>query len=222
MRPSLRISIAYLYPLPTSPITSSAGTRTSSKRTGHVLDARIPSLSSFLPTLSPGASAGTTKVVMPLYPASGLAFAITTKTPDCSALLIHIFSPLRMKSSPSRTALVRSAKASEPLPASESAKDETVSCASRGSHFSLSRSDAHMLNTLLLIVLWMSTIAATDGSMRASSSITMHEQVNVEPAPPCSSAISTPISPVSNSIGMSAGSICAASSIWRTRGASSA
>jgi len=47
MRPSLSVSIAILYPLPTSPSTFSFGTRQSSRISSQVDEARIPSLSSF-------------------------------------------------------------------------------------------------------------------------------------------------------------------------------
>eukprot|EP00968_Pinguiococcus_pyrenoidosus_P026801 scaffold7339_cov249-Pinguiococcus_pyrenoidosus.AAC.1 len=49
MRPSLRISIAILYPWPTSPRIFSFGTTTSFRMMGHVEEARMPSFSSFGP-----------------------------------------------------------------------------------------------------------------------------------------------------------------------------
>jgi hypothetical protein len=50
MRPSFSVSIAILYPLPTSPSTCAAATTHSSRISSHVLDARMPSLSSLRPT----------------------------------------------------------------------------------------------------------------------------------------------------------------------------
>ena len=64
--PMLRVSMATLYPLPTSPSKFAPGTRQFSNSTSVVLDARIPSLSSFLPTLSPSNSRSTMNAVIPL------------------------------------------------------------------------------------------------------------------------------------------------------------
>jgi len=58
---------------------------------------------------------------MPLYPISGRALAKTTYSPASAPLVIHSLRPFRTQWLPSWTALVASAKASEPLPASESA-----------------------------------------------------------------------------------------------------
>ena len=121
MRPSFSVSIAMRYPLPISPRTFSAGTWQSSKSNSQVEDARIPSLSSFLPTLKPGESRSTKKAVMPRCPALGSALAKTRNKPDSLALVIHSLRPLMTNASPFRSALVCMAKASLPDPASESA-----------------------------------------------------------------------------------------------------
>ena len=97
-----------------------------------MLDARIPSLSSFLPTLNPGASFSTMNAVMPLYPALASTVAKTINTPASFALLIHSFRPFSRYSSPRFSARVCSANASEPAPASLSAYAPTVSEANRG------------------------------------------------------------------------------------------
>ena len=55
----------------------------------------MPSLSSFFPISNPGASRGTTKAVIPRWPAEGSALAKTTKTPASAEFEIHIFSPFR-------------------------------------------------------------------------------------------------------------------------------
>ena len=58
--------MAILYPLPTSPRTFSRGTRQPSRISSQVDEARMPSLSSFLPTWKPGKARSTRKAVMPL------------------------------------------------------------------------------------------------------------------------------------------------------------
>ena len=66
MRPVLSVSIATLYPLPTSPTTFVSGSSQPSRISSHVLDARMPSLSSFLPTESPRQPRSITNAVIPL------------------------------------------------------------------------------------------------------------------------------------------------------------
>ena len=78
----------------------------------------MPSLSSFLPTVNPGKFFSTMKAVMPLYPAVASIVASRMKTPASLPLVIHSFWPMRRYSSPYNSALVCSAKASEPEPAS--------------------------------------------------------------------------------------------------------
>ena len=58
--------MAILYPLPTSPTTFSFGTWQSSRISSQVEEARMPGLSSFLPTRNPGKSRSMRKAVMPL------------------------------------------------------------------------------------------------------------------------------------------------------------
>ena len=66
MRPSFSVSMAILYPLPGSPSTCAAGTTQSLKISSQVLEARMPSLSSFLPSVNPGAPFSTRNAVIPL------------------------------------------------------------------------------------------------------------------------------------------------------------
>ena len=66
MRPVFNVSMATLYPRPTSPTTFVAGTSQPSRISSQVLDARMPSLSSFLPTENPLNPRSTAKAVMPL------------------------------------------------------------------------------------------------------------------------------------------------------------
>ena len=53
---------------PGSPSTASAGTMQSWNTSSQVLEARMPSLSSFLPTENPGVPFSSTTAVIPLYP----------------------------------------------------------------------------------------------------------------------------------------------------------
>jgi len=64
VRPAFRIFIATLKPLPTSPSTLAAGTRTSSMTTVVVEEARMPILSSCGPFDTPFMSRVTMKAVM--------------------------------------------------------------------------------------------------------------------------------------------------------------
>jgi hypothetical protein len=64
---------------------------------------------------TPGRSIGTRKALMPRAPSASLPVrANTTATSAWVAIEIEVFSPLRMKSSPSRTAFSLSRAASEP------------------------------------------------------------------------------------------------------------
>ena len=62
-----RVFIAILKPSPSWPRRWEAGTRTLSKWITRVSLARWPILSSFLPTVTPGALASRTKAQMPLW-----------------------------------------------------------------------------------------------------------------------------------------------------------
>jgi len=115
-------------------------------------------------------------------------------------------------------ALVLRANASEPDEASDSAKEPSVSVASLGSHSRFSSGEAHMENVLLMMVLWMSAITETDGSARASSSMTSSAEVNELPEPSNSSGTSMPMKPWSKTALMSSGVIALASSIACTFG----
>ena len=61
-----KVFIAILKPSPSAPTTFARVSFTSSKSTSVVFEARCPSLSSFLPTATPGVSRGSAKQVMPL------------------------------------------------------------------------------------------------------------------------------------------------------------
>jgi len=98
----------------TSPSRLTAGTRQSWKITSMVEDARIPSVFSRVPSEQPGRVFSTTKALMPRVFFSGSVEAYTTNASAAPPLVTKILVPLRIQSSPSRTAVVRVAPASEP------------------------------------------------------------------------------------------------------------
>ncbi len=73
-----KVRMATLKPRPSRPIRLAAGTRTSSKNSSVVFEARWPNLSSTLPTVMPGASRGTAKTLRPRGPFWGCELAKTT------------------------------------------------------------------------------------------------------------------------------------------------
>ena len=99
----------------------SIGIRQSSSTTSAVCDARIPSLDSFLPIESPGVPFGTRKDACPRWPRSGSTVATTTVTSAMPPFVMKTLVPLRIHSSPSCLAVVRSERTSEPAPASVTA-----------------------------------------------------------------------------------------------------
>src|SRR2546423_13067688 len=133
--------------------------------------------------------------------------------------VIHIFDPLILYPSDVFSALVFSAKASDPEAGSERQNEPTDWVASFGSHLRLDSSEPYFRIAVLTSVLWTSHMTDTDGSTRASSSIPTMALVKFMPDPPYSSGISTPIRPCSNSCSTIVGSIFSASSISRTLGA---
>ena len=181
----------------------------------------MPSLSSFLPTEKPEKSRSTNKAVMPLYPAAGSTVAKTTKNPASAALVIHNLRPVSRYSAASldNTARVVSANASEPEPASDNAYDPTVSRARRVRKRRFWSSVPQRCSKFVHNVFCTSTMAAAEGSTRASSSIARIERKNSPPCPPYSSGTSMPISPSANISCNRSLRNTAASSISRTCGA---
>ena len=107
-RSSLRSSLS------SPPSRFSIGTRQSSSTISAVCEARIPSLSSFLPMRKPGVSLGTTNDACPRWPRSGSTVATTTVTSAMPPLEMKTLVPSSTHSSPSRLAVVRSDLTSEP------------------------------------------------------------------------------------------------------------
>ena len=156
--------IATLKPLPTSPSTFPAGTRTSSNDTEVVEEARIPILSSWGPEETPFMSRVTTKAVMWPRPSSEV-LAKTVKKSANPPLVIQIFSPFRIQSSPSRTAVVRMPAASEPAPGSVRQNAATSSpVASRGSQRAFFSSVPKRRRPRMPIELCAPTVTAVDPS----------------------------------------------------------
>ena len=89
--------IATLKPLPSSPRRFAAGTRTLSKNTAVVFEARIPILSSCGPWVIPPRSRVTAKaLIFPFAPGvSGAVLAKTVKKSAMPPLLIHNFCPFK-------------------------------------------------------------------------------------------------------------------------------
>ena len=99
----------------------SIGTRTPSSTSSAVCDARIPSLSSFLPIAKPGVPFSTTNDAWPRWPSVGSTVATTTLTSAMPPFEMKTFAPSRIQSAPSRFAVVRSELTSDPALASVTA-----------------------------------------------------------------------------------------------------
>src|SRR4051812_17506864 len=170
-----RVIIAILNPLFSSPIRWSAGISTSLNEIVAVLEARCPSLSSFLSTVTPSASRGTTKAEMPRWPASLSVLAYTVYQEAYWPLVMKHFEPLMTYLSPFLTAVVFIPETSEP--ASGSVRQNEASFGSSVSiprYFALSSSDA-------------ATIRGADARPLQTSEVPMPEQPQ-----PSSSSISAP------------------------------
>ncbi len=127
--------------------------------------------------------------------------------------MIQSFSPFRTQRSPFGAAVVASAKASEPEPASESAYDATFCFASWGKYFFWIAGEAQRLIALFTSVFWTSTTTAQAASTRASASMIAIDVVKFAPRPPNSSGISIPMRSRSKNFRMRSGSITLSRSI---------
>src|ERR687891_53002 len=128
------VIIASLKPLFSSPSRLAAGISTSLNEIIAVSEARWPSLSSFLSTVTPPASRGTTKAEMPRCPASLSVFAYTVYQEACEPFVMKHLVPLITYLSPFLTAVVRMEETSEPASGSVRQND-----ASLGSSVSIPR-----------------------------------------------------------------------------------
>ncbi len=87
--------------------------------TWRVDEPAMPSLCSSAPRLTPGASNGTMKQVKPVWPStSPCTLANTKPTSAMPALVMNCLVPFSTHRSPSSTAVVCAASASEPEPGS--------------------------------------------------------------------------------------------------------
>ena len=120
MRPLSSADIATLKPSPSAPSSASAGTRTPSSESSAVSCARSPSLPFIGLASKPAASVGTRKALIPFGPSPPVrakTIAVAAQEPS----VMKTFEPVSTQSSPSRSARVASAAASEPQPGSVSA-----------------------------------------------------------------------------------------------------
>src|ERR1035441_8145094 len=124
-RPTFKMLKAITCPLPISPSRFSAGTLQSLRMMGHVDDPRMPILCSSAPTEKPGKFLSTRNALN----FSPLILAKTVNRSAKPALVIHIFSPLRLECLPSdeSSARARQLSASEPDEASDKAYAPTIS-----------------------------------------------------------------------------------------------
>ena len=104
----------WMNPLSYSPIMLELGTRTFSKNSSAVSDSGWPTLSSLRPREKPSVPFSTAKSVMPLAFFSGVVRVATMTRSALLPLVMNVFDPLMMKSSPSATAVVLSAARSDP------------------------------------------------------------------------------------------------------------
>ncbi len=126
--------MAILKPVPSSPIRALSGTRTPSRASSAVAWPRMPSLPWISVAANPAESVGTRNAEMPLGP--GPPVRANSRTTSAHVpLVMNTFRPVSSQSSPSRSALVASDPASEPVSGSVSPKQPTSSPEhSPGSH----------------------------------------------------------------------------------------
>ncbi|MNY12672.1 hypothetical protein D3C86_1457670 [compost metagenome] len=123
-------------PRPSSPRRLPTGTRTLSKNSSAVSWACWPTFSSLRPCLKPARPVSTAIRLMPLAPAAGSVLHTTITRSAVRPLLMKVLLPLITYSSPSRTAVVRTAFRSLPVPGSVMAMARMISPAQMpGSHF---------------------------------------------------------------------------------------
>ena len=148
-----------------------------------MLLARIPSLSSFLPTAKPGKPRSIRKAVMPRYPASGFALANTMNMSASLALVIQSLRPVSTNSSPTCCARDAIANASLPEPASDKAYAPTLRVAICGQYRRRWSSVPQRRRALMNRVFCTSTKTPTEGSTRDKASTASTAWKNVAPAP---------------------------------------
>ena len=198
IRPPSSVVIATLKPSPRLPSRFPFGTRQLSMMRLPVDEARMPSLSSFLPRENPGASVGTKKADRPLCFLSLSVVAMTTAACASCAFVIQALVPLSTHSSPSSVAVVFAAAASEPFPGSDSPKHPSFSPDANGvSHCAFCSSEPNLLTGSQYSELLTDMMTPVEAQPREISSIARAYASGSMPAPPYSSGMAMPISPSS-------------------------
>src|ERR1700678_219333 len=105
-------------PMPGVPRTEDAGTKQSRNDTLAIGEVRSPILGIAGPTLRPGADASARKQVSPNGPRRSVLTAKVTNTSATGAFVMNVFSPFSSQPPPAGSAVVRAAKASDPVPGS--------------------------------------------------------------------------------------------------------
>ena len=125
------------------------------------------------------------------------AVTMTNEVMSVPELVMNALLPLITQASPSTTAVVRVAPASEPPPDSVSPNAPSSSPAHRlGSHRSFSSAEPNRYNGIAPSDTAASSVIATDESTRASSSIARYRANESPPIPPCSTGKGSPNSPI--------------------------
>mmetsp|Transcript_72233 Transcript_72233/g.127268 ORF Transcript_72233/g.127268 Transcript_72233/m.127268 type:complete len:204 (+) Transcript_72233:900-1511(+) len=124
MRSISRLRIIHTTAFPRGPTMFSFGTRTLSKTSSAVPEARMPHLSLICcPKANPGIPFSTMNIEISRVSSKGPVLAYTRNTSPSSPLMypfvIHILEPLRIQSAPSLLAVVRMDSTSVPEPGSD-------------------------------------------------------------------------------------------------------
>ena len=191
------VIIASLKPWFSSPSRLPAGTSTSSNEISAVSEARWPSLSSFLSTVTPSASRGTTNALIPRWPASGSVFAYTVYHDAWLPLVMKHLEPEITHLSPCLTARVFIPPTSEP--ASGSVRQNEASFGSSVSivrYFFFTSSEPPRMTGVAARPLAISEVPIPEHPQPISSSI-RHPDRRPRPGPPYSSGNSVFIRPTS-------------------------
>ena len=146
-------------------------------------------------------SASRTKALTP--PAPGVSGSVRAKSRNVPAyrpFVIHCFAPVIRQPSPSGSARVRSAPASDPASGSVRANAPRCSpAASGGMKRDRCSSVPHVRSGSVTALVCTATVTPTPASARDSSSSTRMYERKSAPAPPYSAGMHTPISPSSAS-----------------------
>src|SRR5689334_16248021 len=195
MRPPSSVAMATWKPRPSSCNSLSRATSAPSTTMSAVEEELSPSFSSSRVTRTSAASRMNAET--PRAPGvSGSVRAKRTKVPACEPFVIHCLAPVMRQPSPSGTAAVRSAPASEPASGSVSAKAPISSPrASGGTKRARCSSVPNWSSGSVQALVCTATVTPTPASARESSSSTSTYERKSAPAPPYSSGTQTPMKP---------------------------